>query len=195
VPTLALRLIVVRQGQIIFLNGTSSSGKTSVAEELLLQLDRPYFYVPFDAINAMRSRSRSKELDPKELDAVLERTRLGHLGAVVGMVRAGNDVIMDGVLRERSWLIDLLRTLEPFDVVFVGIRCSLPELERRERLRGDRDEGQAARQFNLVHAHGLYDLECDSGVDSPAKCAADIVNFLAADGKDWAFTRLREALL
>lgn len=192
---MALRLKVMRQGQIIILNGTSSSGKTSIAEQLLLQLDRPYFYIPFDAINAMRSRSRTKELDPLNLEAVLERTRLGHLGAVAGMARASNDVIMDGVLRERSWLLDSLRIFESFDVVFVGIRCSLPELERRECLRGDRGEGQAARQFDHVHAHGLYDVECDSELVPPAECAAKIVRFLSDGGNDRVFAQLREALL
>jgi len=48
----------VPYGQIIFLNRTSSSGKTSIAEELLEQLPTLYFYVPFDALNAMRSRNR-----------------------------------------------------------------------------------------------------------------------------------------
>ncbi|HEY5267075.1 MAG TPA: AAA family ATPase [Acidimicrobiales bacterium] len=185
----------MRQGQIIILNGTSSSGKTSIAEQLLVQLDRPYFYIPFDAINAMRSRSRTKELDPLDLKTVLERTRLGHLGAVAGMARAGNDVIMDEVLRDRSWLLDSLKLFEPFDVVFVGIRCSLSEVERREGLRGDRSEGQAARQFTHVHDHGLYDVECDSELSSPAECATKIVSFLATGGDNRAFTELRETLL
>jgi len=192
---MALRWKVMRQGQIIILNGTSSSGKTSIAEQLLVQLDRPYFYIPFDAINAMRSRSRTKELDPLDLKTVLERTRLGHLGAVAGMARAGNDVIMDEVLRDRSWLLDSLKLFEPFDVVFVGIRCSLSEVERREGLRGDRSEGQAARQFTHVHDHGLYDVECDSELSSPAECATKIVSFLATGGDNRAFTELRETLL
>jgi chloramphenicol 3-O-phosphotransferase len=33
-----------RRGQIIFLNGTSSSGKSSIAGQLLLMLDPPHFH-------------------------------------------------------------------------------------------------------------------------------------------------------
>jgi chloramphenicol 3-O-phosphotransferase len=39
---------------IIFLNGTSSSGKTTIARELLDVLDELYFHVPVDAFRAMR---------------------------------------------------------------------------------------------------------------------------------------------
>ena len=35
-------------GQVVFLNGTSSSGKSSVAEQLLLVLDRLYFHMSVD---------------------------------------------------------------------------------------------------------------------------------------------------
>jgi chloramphenicol 3-O phosphotransferase len=36
---------------IIFLNGTSSSGKTTIARELLDVLDELYFHVPVDAFH------------------------------------------------------------------------------------------------------------------------------------------------
>ena len=39
-----------RRGQIIFLNGTSSSGKSSIAGQLLLMLDPPHFHMSVDAI-------------------------------------------------------------------------------------------------------------------------------------------------
>lgn len=47
-----------RRGPIIFLNGTSSSGKSSIAEQLLLMLDRPHFYMAVDTINGMRARQK-----------------------------------------------------------------------------------------------------------------------------------------
>src|SRR5215472_6983223 len=92
-------------GQIVFLNGTSSSGKSSIARELMLILDRPYFHMSVDAINAMRARDRTLALDPAELTAVLARTRAGFHRAVAGMARAGNDVIADHVLSEQWRLL------------------------------------------------------------------------------------------
>lgn len=183
----------VPYGQIIFLNGTSSSGKTSIAEELLEQLPTPYFYIPFDALNAMRSRSRTRELTPSVRNVALDETRLGHLRAVAGMAKEGNNVIIDQVLSQRSWLLDAVRIFEPFDVLFVGVRCSLPELERREKLRGDRDAGQAARQFPSVHRYGEYDVECDTEMSSSAECARRVIDGLNSGVRLSVFSKVRSS--
>ena len=47
-----------RRGQIIFLNGTSSPGKSSIAGQLLLMLDPPVFHLSVDAINDCAARIR-----------------------------------------------------------------------------------------------------------------------------------------
>ena len=148
-----------RRGQIIFLNGTSSSGKSSIAGQLLLMLDPPHFHMSVDAINSMRAKQKSRELDGAELDAVLARTRAGFHRAVAGMAEAGNDVIADHVLSERWRLRDCLEVMAGDRVVFVGVYCSPAELERRERERGDRPPGVARAQQAQVHAHGRYDVE------------------------------------
>src|ERR1700760_2606291 len=147
-----------RRGQIIFLNGTSSSGKSSIAEELLLMLDPPHFHLAVDAINSMRAKQKTRELDDAELTAVLARTRAGFHRAVAGMAAAGNDVIADHVLSEPWRLRDCLEVMAGYRVVFVGVRCSAAELERRERERGDRPPGVALAQQAQVHAHGRYDV-------------------------------------
>ena len=87
-------------GQIVFLNGTSSSGKTSIAQQLMQILQRPYFHLSVDVFNSMRSSAATSELAPAELTEVLERTVLGFHRAVAGMAEAGNDIVVDHVLRE-----------------------------------------------------------------------------------------------
>jgi chloramphenicol 3-O phosphotransferase len=182
-------------GRIIFLNGPSSSGKSSIARELLQILDgAPYFHLAVDGINAMRAR---REVAPGALDDVLRRTRMGFHRAVAGMAAAGNDLVVDHVLSEPWRLADCLDVLRGFDVFFVGVHCPLPELERRERARGDRPAGLAAYQYERVHAHGLYDVACDSGAASPRACAELIkehVEGAVARGEaPTAFDRLRAA--
>jgi chloramphenicol 3-O phosphotransferase len=135
-----------RRGQIIFLNGTSSSGKSSIAGQLLLMLDPPHFHMSVDAINSMRAKQKSRELDEAEREAVLARTRAGFHRAVAAMAEAGNDVIADHVLSEPWRLRDCLEVMAGYRVVFVGVRCSPAELERRERERGDRPPGVALAQ-------------------------------------------------
>ncbi|GHF23898.1 chloramphenicol phosphotransferase [Streptomyces griseoluteus] len=157
-------------GRIIFLNGTSSSGKSSIARELLGLLDDGvYSHLSVDAFNAMRAQ---RELSEEEFDAALRRTRLGFHRSVAAMAEVGNDLVVDHVLSEPWRLTDCLTVLPPEDVLFVGVHCPREELERRERARGDREAGLAALQYDLVHAHGDYDLECDTSTASPRACAA-----------------------
>ncbi len=176
-------------GRIIFLNGTSSSGKSSIARELLDILDDGVsFHLAVDGFNAMRSK---RELGAEELDDALRRTRMGFHRSIAAMASVGNDVVVDHVLSERWRLLDCLTVLPPEDVLFVGVHCPLNELTRREQARGDRPAGLAAHQFDLVHAHGDYDLECDTSTETPRECAQHIKHFLPHRPIPTAFTRLR----
>lgn len=193
-PTRPGTILDVRHGRIIFLNGTSSSGKSSIARELLAILDGdPYFHLAVDGIGAMRA---TKEVAPEALDGVLRRTRMGFHRAVAGMAAAGNDLVVDHVLSEPWRLQDCLTVLADAEVFLVGVHCPLEELERRERARADRPPGLAAYQYERVHAHGLYDIECDSGTASARDCAerikAQVEAYTARGEAPTAFRLLRE---
>ncbi|MGN5381221.1 chloramphenicol phosphotransferase [Streptomyces sp. MUSC 14] len=180
-------------GRIIFLNGTSSSGKSSIARELLDILDDGvYFHLAVDGFNAMRTK---RELGAADLDAALRRTRMGFHRSIAAMAEAGNDIVVDHVLSEPWRLLDCLTVLRPDDVLFVGVHCPLDELGRRELSRGDRPSGLAAHQYDLVHGHGDYDLECDTSAASPRECAQRIKEFLPHRPSPTAFTRLRRRYL
>ena len=84
--------------------------------------------------------------------------------------------------------------LRGLDVVFVGVRCSEPELARREKARGDRQPGQAAAQLRQVHSNGSYDIECDTTTATPRDCARLISQSLDRLPAPRAFDRLRSAL-
>ncbi|GAA5216186.1 chloramphenicol phosphotransferase CPT family protein [Streptomyces thinghirensis] len=180
-------------GLIIFLNGTSSSGKSSIARELLHILDDGvFFHLAVDTFSAMRTQ---RALDPEELDAALRRTRMGFHRSIAAMAESGNDVVVDHVFSERWRLLDCLEVLRSEDVLFVGVHCQLDELARREQARGDRPAGLAEHQFDLVHSHGDYDLECDTSAASPRECAQQIKEFLPLRPTPTAFTRLRARYL
>ncbi|MFD7102407.1 chloramphenicol phosphotransferase CPT family protein [Streptomyces celluloflavus] len=179
------------RGLIIFLNGTSSSGKSSIAEALLRTLDEPCFHLPVDAFHAMRSR---RDIAPDDLPGVLERTWRGFHRAVAGMAAGGNTVVVDHVLSQPWRLLDCLGLFAAEDVVLVGVHCPLPELERREQARGDRPVGLAAGQLANVHAHGVYDIECDTAAADPLECARRIKEFLPRRPTPTAFQQLRRSL-
>ncbi|WP_439663193.1 chloramphenicol phosphotransferase CPT family protein [Lentzea sp. HUAS TT2] len=176
---------------IVFLNGTSSSGKSSIAAELLKVLDTPYFAMAVDDFGAMRSVERTLELDGPAQQELLRRTRAGFHRAVAGMAQAGNDVVVDYLLSEPWRLEDCLDVFTGLDVVLVGVHCPPDELERRERARGDRVPGTAVKQLQSVHQHGLYDFEVDTGAGSPRECALAIKDFVGRAPAQRAFDVLR----
>jgi chloramphenicol 3-O phosphotransferase len=155
-------------GRLILLNGTSSSGKSSIVRELAGPLGGGWFQLAIDQFHRVRTPG---DWTDDEFLPVFQRTVLGFHRAVAGLASAGNDVVVDFILGERWRLADCLRVFDGLPVLFVGVRCSLDELLRRERERGDRTIGRSAVQFPLVHQHGVYDLEVDTERNSPADCA------------------------
>lgn len=177
----------VPAGRIVLLNGASSSGKSSLARELLEVFDEPWFHMPVDAFHAMRAR---KDLPQPELDALFMRTRRGYHAAVAGMARAGNSVVADHVLSEPWRLADIALQWRDLDVIMVGVHCPLDELNRREGARGDRELGTAESQIHVVHAGVEYDCEIDTSARSARECAIEIKKFVEARTRAGAFDRL-----
>ncbi len=162
-------------GQIVILNGTSSSGKSSIAAGLQKLLDQPYFHF---AIDRFRLMGAGKNWTDDEFAVVMQRTILGFHRAVAGFAAAGNNVIVDYVMGERWRLADAVSTFADFDVVLVGLQCPVDELVRRERERGNRPIGLAAFQFPIVHENMRYDIEVDTAAHEPAACAEQIKTFI-----------------
>ena len=179
------------RGRVILLNGPSSSGKSRIGHALLPLLEDPWFLVPVDAINALRSTVQRRALDDVELQDVLSRTRRGYHRTVAALASEGNNVVMDYPLSEPWRLADLVDVLEGYDVTLVDVRCDPDELDRRERARGDRPVGLAASQ--RVFDHDDRDLTIDTTTTSPDECAASIVGRLGLLDQPKAFERLRAA--
>ena len=81
---------------------------------------------------------------------------------IPALAGSGNNIIFDHIIETKAWLYDLVSLLSELDVFFVGLHCSLPELERREMQRGDRRPGEARQDFQTVHSIPTYDLEINS---------------------------------
>ena len=178
-----------RRGRVILLNGASSSGKSSIGRVLQRVLADPWFLFPVDSLGAMRSTEHTNVLDEGEVEVMLRRTRMGYHRAVAAVASVGNDVIMDYPLSEPWRLDDLLGVLEGYDVTLVDVHCSPDELDRRERVRGDRPAGLARSQ--RVFRHGDCDIAVETTNSSPEACAIAIATELAALDPDKAFDRLR----
>jgi chloramphenicol 3-O phosphotransferase len=177
---------------IIFLNGCTSAGKTSLARGLQDRLGGAWLRVGIDDAIAMLGVRYHDHPDGFRFDrdpGGLVRLNVGPAGqaalaawrrGVAAMAASGADLIIDEVLLCPDWLDDWRAVLPDVPLLMVGVRCDLAELERRERARGDRVIGQARGQFSHVHAHMSYDVEIDTGTRSLAECVEAIAERIEA---------------
>lgn len=186
-------------GTIIVLNGTSSSGKTSIVRALQDVLEEPFVDAGIDKfIRALPRRYLDRPLWDEVLGLATEAGPVGQRlisgmhHSIVALSRAGNNIVADHVLVERGWLEECTRLFCGLPAFLVGVRCPLDILEQREAARADRTLGQARAQFPLVHAHGIYDLEVDTSKASAEACAQQIKRRLEQDCAPAAFQQLLE---
>lgn len=176
---------------VLFLNGASSSGKSSIAEVLQEMLEEPCIHLCIDVyLGAFQKGLWDKQ---EIVQPAWPSIIAGFHAAAAAIARAGNLVIVDDVLEEEPpWVENLLELFDGLEVVFVGVHCPLEELERRESARGNRRAGMARVQFEQVHARAIYDIEVDTSVLSPEECAATIADYLNSGHRPTAFEQLRE---
>jgi len=168
-------------GKIIIINGTSSSGKTSIVRALQNLLEDPFLEAGIDKFIFMMPE---RYLDRPLWDDVLGlATKAGFAGqalvagmhqAIRALSLAGVNVIADHVLVEPAWTKECADLFADLPAYLVGVRCPLETLEQRERSRKNRTLGQARAQFDVIHKYAVYDLEVDTSLLSPEECAQRI---------------------
>ena len=176
---------------IIFLNGASSSGKSSIAKALQEMIEVPCIHWCIDDYLAAYQKAlwAKQEIVQPEWPKIIR----GFHAAGAAIARAGNLVIMDDVLEsEPPWLENLLALFSGLNVFFVGVHCPLAELERREKQRKERKEGMAKLQFDQVHTVAIYDVEVDTSILSPQECAQTIMDHVRVEPQSLAFDQLRK---
>ncbi|MBT4594292.1 AAA family ATPase [bacterium] len=193
---------------IIFLNGTSASGKTSIAKELQNHYPGPLMLTGIDEFFKMMPSKYIGMNDGSKPGFYFEED-VDNDGPIVYMhageyarklysagpygVRmladAGNDVIIDEVLvggrKELDWYRHALRGHKGY---FISVNCSLEEVQRREKGRLNRFENHARPQFKIVHNHGLpYDFEVNTTNISIEKAAKQVLDFVLSGAEPKVF--------
>lgn len=172
---------------IIFLNGTSSSGKTSIARALQAVLDEPYLYLSADIRKSLLPPGR--ENVDWDIAATLDNLRCGFYACLAVLAAHSNNIITDQAVEKPKWLLRCARAIEGNRAYLIGVHCPLDIAEQRERERGDRSVGLVRGHFDLVHKLGIYDIEVDTSVLSPEECAQKIKQHIASH-EPAAFFRL-----
>lgn len=168
----------MEKGRIIFLNGVTSSGKTSIVEALQKREDVFFYVVANDLFQEMVGDKFLRQDYWKYLSEVI--IMMYHTAKLFSDM--GKNVLIDGILFERDeikphyqQLLDILKD-NPLDLV--EVYCPLEICRQRNLIRGDRYERQSEEQHELMAKDIRYSLKVDTSIHSPAECAETIMKGL-----------------
>lgn len=168
----------MKKGRIIFLNGVTSAGKTSIVEALQERDDIFFYVVANDLFQEMVGEKYLRENYWKYLsDIIIMMYRTAKLFS-----DHGRNIIIDGILVERPEITPHYEQLKeilkdnPLDIV--EVYCPLDICKKRNIERGDRYETQSEEQSMLMAKNISYSMKVDTSIYSPAECADAIVKEL-----------------
>ena len=165
---------------VIFLHGTSSSGKSSLAREIRRQSKIPFWHFSSDQlVEAEILPERAN--DGGMFDWSVNRPKFfkAFHQCIKAILDSGNSVILDHIIESNEWYLELRSLLKYHDVFFVGVHCPIEILRQREIGRNDRHIGnrylgEAEYHLKHVHTYSGYDFELDSS-EQPIEESAQMV--------------------
>jgi len=176
-------------GKIIWLNGVSSSGKTTLARALQLELDEPYFLLSNDTFCLMMPQGKTKF----EVFPPLYNTTCSMLHKSIKLFSDnGMNVIVDHLLFDSKALSECVEMFHDYPVAFVHVVCPNKELQRRERERGNRKIGQAVEQLPLLEPKNTYDITVDTHENPIGTNVQAIISLIRDIDKYVSFKALKD---
>lgn len=178
----------MKYGNIIFLNGTSSSGKSSLAKKIQEISEEKYYHIQIDTFCDML---HDKFFDNDFVNTENSVASTMH-NFILYLCKRGENVIVDTVIENhhQNWLKECIELLYDMPVTFVKVNCPLYELERRELERADRNIGQAKGQLSNMNFNDIYDLEVNTYKNSTDECAKVIKHEMKIKNERNAFKKI-----
>jgi chloramphenicol 3-O phosphotransferase len=194
---------------IILLNGTSSSGKTTIAKILQEKYEGVLLLYGVDTLvqtafpekcdhppyNGQAIKATFREVDghPHATLTVMPYMYPVYRTAVEfcrNLSALGYDLIIDEVLFDAGRVTQYFEILDRETVYFIAIKPGLDVVVQREMARGDRVPGLAAGLYDDVY-HPLFshDLTLDTGILTPEEAADKILEYIARNDKPQGFSR------
>ena len=139
---------------LVVLNGTSSSGKTTVARAF--QEAAPSVFLNF-SIDSILSALPPSALQRIGAGKPIPDLRLSELvrafySCTAELLRLGHDLVIDHAVTARYHAESLLAACEGHETIIVGIECPVSVAREREVARGDRRPGLSDEQYESIHS-------------------------------------------
>jgi chloramphenicol 3-O phosphotransferase len=193
-------------GQIVVLNGAPRAGKSSIVAAVQEAFAGPWLNLGVDVARTMTPARYQPGIGLRpgeEAHPVASLVPLLYAAlydSIAAHSRNGLNVVADVGHHDESILADCARRLDGLPALLVGVRCPIEVvMERRNAsapgayATGTRDEPvplPVERWQRDVHVPGVYDLEVDTSVSSPAECALAIERRLQRSPPATAFRQL-----
>ena len=173
------------KGNIIWLNGCSSAGKSTLVKILQKHLKTPYFCIAQDTFTDIISPWCDGNFNGIEADQLWYDSIEAIYHTIKLYSDLGKNSIIDHVVinqkdgKEQEYFDKAMKLLEGYPLTLVRVNCSLDELKRREIERGDCEIGNAEWQLNMgLYLQGGYTCEVDTSKDSMDECAKQILGYI-----------------
>ena len=171
------------KGKIIYLEGVSSSGKSTLSRTLQSRLSEPYFWIAGDFLWYI-----APPPGIFDNDVIFSKVESATMNTVKLYSELGIGVIFDIVPVGKSYIIEQFsKAFHECPVLYVGVTCPLEELRRREKGRGDRRIGLSESQIASMASQDEYDITVDTYANSSEECADNIIKLLDYPEKFTAF--------
>ncbi len=186
------------KGNIIFLNGVASAGKTTLAKTIQSRLTEPYYWLNVDVFITFLAENHM-EHNPKIYfqegkDPISLYPHIVKLFSDLGV-----NVIADAALTKghgRNLYLSL-ETLEKcidmlydYPLLYVHVTCPLEEMQRREKERGHEKIWQREDINEEINPYDIYDITVDTFHNTKEECADIIIDLLGKSEKYTAFKTL-----
>ena len=168
------------QGIILYLNGVTSTGKTTLANSLQEQANVNFYNFSNDIFQQMISRKFLEQNYWKYLsEAIIQAYKTAKL-----MSDNGINVIYDGMILD----VDELKPhYEKIKTIFsnsplkmIEVYCPLKICKQRNIERGDRGINQSEEQNSIMVKNIKYDISVDTSINDSKECAKIILNGIVA---------------
>ena len=187
-------------GKLLILHGSSSSGKTEIAKELLsIQEDYTHEHL-HRFVNDSAKRYKKNTLNiikhmelaathntfteslflPIKKDArylwdqAIEKMKRN----LIAKLRRGECIIFEGILQTHGTCENFFKALTHHHVILIKVHAPFESIEKKEQSRNNRINGWAKTHYFTMHKNKQYDFVVDTGKHSAKECAKQIKNWI-----------------
>lgn len=179
----------MKNGTIIYLNGVTSTGKTSIARAIQELADQNYYYLSHDIFQSLISRKHLQT----DYWLYLSEAIICEYKTAKLLSESGINVIIDGMILDKEEFVayhdkshyDILKEIfYKSNIYMIEVFCPLEECKQRNIIRCDRYENQSQEQSMVMVKNVEYDYKVETHIYTAKECASSILKHIFLNNKE-----------